>query len=248
MATIRVTAKNGCAINPFKPSRAASAAGRKTVSDRTCESNFSFAARAPGKIRAERTELEGAREEIGESRIKLKPCYAAVEKFSPTDGSVWGKYIHWSGLSQLTELISLDGCLCKPVLKEFITEDFEHISEESHLSGFFKDLDYLRKRLHGKTGIQILAVLCEPVSDADGLLNDDKFEFFGYDLLEDKTGISAITNCGGFDKAFANSELSAFGLIQNLARAKEIQKSLKINYPEEAHAQTAIWALWRMKS
>jgi len=178
----------------------------------------------------------------------LKPCYAAIEKFSPTDGSVWGKYIQWSGLSQLTELISLDGCLCKPVLKEFITEDFEHISDELHLSGYFKDLDYLLNRIRGKTGAQILAVLREPVSDADGLSNDDNFEFVGYDLLEDEIGISAITNCGGFDKAFANSELSTVGLIQNLARAKEIQKSLKINYPEEAHAQTAIWALWRMKS
>ena len=177
----------------------------------------------------------------------MKPYYIAVEKFGPADGRVWEKYIRWSGLSQLTEVISLDGCLCKPILKEFITEDFEHISKEPHVSEFFQDLAYLLKRVQGKSGIQILAVIREPISEAGDLLQDDRFEFFGYDLLEDATGISALTNCGGFDKAFANSELSSVGLIQNLARAKETQKSLKKNYPEEAHAQTAIWALWRMK-
>lgn len=178
----------------------------------------------------------------------MKPCYVAVEKFSPADGQVWENYIRWSGISQLTEVVSLDGCLCRPILDEFITEDFEHICKGQYLSEFFQDLDYLLRRVHSKNGIQILAVVREPISEAGGLLQDDRFEFFGYDLLEDDTRISALTNCGGFGKAFANSELSSVGLIQNLARAKETQKSLMINYPEEAHAQTAIWALWRMKS
>jgi hypothetical protein len=66
-----VTVKNGCAINPFKPSHAASAGGRKTVSDQTCESNFPFAARAPRKTRAERTEFEGAHEKIEMKAINM---------------------------------------------------------------------------------------------------------------------------------------------------------------------------------
>jgi hypothetical protein len=174
----------------------------------------------------------------------LKPCYIAAEKFSPADGS-WNNYIRWSGLSQLTELVSLDG-LCKSALREFVAEDFNHICKEPHLSKYFQDLDYLLKRVKDKTGVQILAVVREPVSEAADLLQDERFDFMGYDLLDDDTGISALTNCGGFDKAFSNSELSTVGLIKGFARVQEIQKSLKTNYPDEPHAQTTIWALWRM--
>lgn len=42
---------------------------------------------------------------------------------------------------------------------------------------------------------------------------DKRFKFYGYDLLEDFTSISALTNCGGFDKAFLPKDISEYGLI-----------------------------------
>jgi hypothetical protein len=176
----------------------------------------------------------------------MNPCFIAVEKFSPADGRGWKEYIRWSGLSQLTELVSLDICLCKRIVNELTAEDVKHVSQEPYLSVFFNDLDYLLKLVGNKKGIHILATMREPAAEVADVLKDGRFEFLGYDLLE--SGISSLTNCGGFDKSFSNSELSTIGLIKNFVRAQEIQKSLKGNYPEEPHAQTTIWALWKMNS
>ena len=181
----------------------------------------------------------------------MNPCYIAVEKFSPKDGQKWEEYIRWSGLSQLTELVSLDICLCNRVLSEFTTDDYKHFNQGPYLSGFFQDLGYLLKRVGSKTNVQILAAARDPSSETINLLPDSRFEFKGYDLLEvedlaGSTGISALTNCGGFDKSFSNSELSEVGLIKRFARVREIQKSLATNYPDEPLAQTTVWALWRM--
>lgn len=64
-------------------------------------------------------------------------------------------------------------------------------------------------------------------------------------MAELATSTSALTNCGGFEKSFNNSELSEDGLIKSFTRAKEIQESLKSNYyPEEEHANCVIWAIW----
>jgi hypothetical protein len=56
---------------------------------------------------------------------------------------------------------------------------------------------------------------------------------------------SALTNCGGFPKAFANSELSRWGLLPTLGRAREVQRALRKNYPSEHHADCNVWALYR---
>ncbi|MEK1923951.1 MAG: hypothetical protein AAAB11_00735, partial [Rhizobium giardinii] len=44
--------------------------------------------------------------------------YIAVEKFDPSKGLQWRDYIVWSGLTQLDEIVSLDGMLCPLILKE----------------------------------------------------------------------------------------------------------------------------------
>ncbi|WP_069997859.1 hypothetical protein [Cellulosilyticum sp. I15G10I2] len=69
---------------------------------------------------------------------------------------------------------------------------------------------------------------------------DNRFEFCGYDLIEDFSGISAILNCGGFDKAFLSSDLSFRGLVTSFERAREVQEKLLIEYPDESHADCEI--------
>jgi hypothetical protein len=62
------------------------------------------------------------------------------------------------------------------------------------------------------------------------------FAFAGFDLVDIQGGISALTNCGGFDGVFRNAELSELGLLTDLSRAQQVQTSLRLQYPEESHA------------
>lgn len=53
------------------------------------------------------------------------------------------------------------------------------------------------------SGQQILAVIIRPNTTPNEKLAQDKFEFCGYDLVEEDTSISAILNCGAlFEKIY----------------------------------------------
>lgn len=79
------------------------------------------------------------------------------------------------------------------------------------------------------------------------MLKEERFRFYGYDLLEDSTRISTLTNCGGFDNAFSPEDISEYGLIQEFDKAKQIQLLLVDEYPDEEHADCTIWAIRRME-
>jgi len=66
-------------------------------------------------------------------------------------------------------------------------------------------------------------------------------------LLEDFTRISALINCGGFDRAFLPKDISEYGLIKEFGKAKQIQSLLADEYPNEEHADCSLWAIWKMK-
>ncbi|MCB0167310.1 MAG: hypothetical protein KDI79_23980 [Anaerolineae bacterium] len=174
------------------------------------------------------------------------PYFIAVEAFAPDSGQAWQEYIAWSGLTQLTEVVSLDILLCAPVIDELTAEDWNYNVQENYLTDYFHDLDYLLRRVDTLTSINILAVLLNPESDARRLWAEDRFQFLGYDLIERTTGISALTNCGGFDQAFANEDLSPAGLLAAYDDAREVQNLLKTHYPDEPHADCDLWAIWRM--
>jgi hypothetical protein len=73
-----------------------------------------------------------------------------------------------------------------------------------------------------------------------------KRRFAGFDLLDVRGDVSALTNCGGFDEVFAKAEVSHLGLLRDLERAYEIQRGLRTVYPAEHHAQCQVWAIWRL--
>lgn len=175
------------------------------------------------------------------------PYFIAVEKFGPDSGQAWQEYIAWSGLIHLTEVVSLDILLCAPVVDELTAEDWSYNVQENYLTEYFHDLDYLLRRVDTQAPINILAVLLNPESDARPLWTDERFEFLGYDLIELTTGVSALTNCGGFDQAFANEDLSPVGLLATYTDARHVQKLLKTHYPDDPHAACELWAIWRME-
>jgi len=178
----------------------------------------------------------------------VQRLYIATEKFGPSDGPGWENYIAWSGLTQLTEVVTLDGMLCRIVLDEIKDSYWPHIVNEDYMLSFFLDLDFLLSELPDAQELNLLGVIRKPAEDVS-LLAWDGFTFLGYDLMDKDVGNSALTNCGGFPEAFANSELSNVGLIMDFERAVEIQQTLRRKYyPPEHHADCDLWAIFRRQA
>lgn len=168
---------------------------------------------------------------------------------SNVDTMGWEKYIQWSKLYQLSELVSLDAMLNETLVvpnrdneKEWDYIEVEYGCE----TGFFTSLDYVVEKMKGKNGFNLLAVARDPDSDCKSI-EIENFEFMGYDLIEMFSGISSLTNCGGFDDTFLAQELNQFGLISEYGRVIEIRENLLLNNPDEPHADTRAIAIWRHK-
>ena len=181
---------------------------------------------------------------------------SAVKRFDPACGDNWTKFIAWSGLTQLRELVSLDGILCPTVFQELTAEDWQHNVQEDYKINLFHDLDYVVRRVEGAGQVNVLALVQNPTDDEVRSFSDPRFVFRGFDLVELQTGISALVNCGGvyngvfmggFDKVFARADLSDCGLLTDHTTALSVQKRLREEYPDEHHAHCDVWAIWQMK-
>ena len=84
----------------------------------------------------------------------------------------------------------------------------------------------------------------------DGALDPTKlapaFTLLGYDLIEDRTGVSSVTNSRSFTAAFPNAEISECGLIRSFDRAKEMQEQMPRLFPADPHASCSLWAVSRL--
>jgi len=175
----------------------------------------------------------------------MQPWFIATQRFDSSDVG-WQKYLAWSRLEQLNEVISLDPSLCPSVLPEIKREYWDHIVNEDFLLNFFVDLDYLRGETAGVQNKNLLCVFRNPSSHPNSNIPND-FEFVGYDLIDKKATNSALTNCGGFPKAFSNGELSAKGLLTTYQRSREVQELLRREYPHEHHADCDLWPIFRQQ-
>lgn len=180
----------------------------------------------------------------------LYTARSIYDKAYDEDGMAWEKYIEWSRLKQLTELISLDGMLNEiPVDPDYDSDyDWENIHVVGKWqTGFFMTVDYVLKRLKAKGKFNFLTVVLEPEREC-GSIKLDNYEFIGYELLDQDFSISALTNCGGFDETFLPTELNENGLITDFTKAYDIKKQLLENNPYEHHADTNVIAVWRHKT
>ena len=175
----------------------------------------------------------------------MTPWFIATEPFDPKCGDKWNEYIAWSRLTQLEEVVSLDGMLCPTVLPEIKEEYWPHIVNENFMLDFFVDYDFLKEQVAEIDKKNVLCVFRNPIErpHAPGFA---KFQFLGYDLVDQQCTASALTNCGGFPEVFDNSELSPVGLLTNLERASEVQRCLRSLYPDHPHAQCNVWAIFRL--
>ena len=169
--------------------------------------------------------------------------YTAVQRFDPACGERWHKFIEWSGLKQLREVISLDLLLCPTVFKELTAEDWRHNVQEDFKITLFHNLGHVLRRVAGDDRANVLALMQNPTEEGVRSFDDARFAFRGFDLVELQTGISALVNCGGFDRAFAPTELSDCGLLADHARALAVQSRLRAEYPDEPHVDCYLWAI-----
>jgi hypothetical protein len=175
----------------------------------------------------------------------MEVWFVAVETFGPGDGG-WHKYIEWSRLSQLTRVIGLDDSLCPSVIREPSDQDWRHLVTGDFLGvKYFRDRDYLVARTKAIKNKEVLAVVLEPDAEQRWRPVPDG-QFLGYELLERRGTTSALTNCQGFPGSFDNRELNQYGLISDYDRAKQVQRRLLEENPGEPHADTDLWAIWRL--
>jgi hypothetical protein len=175
----------------------------------------------------------------------VTPWFIATEQFTSMDGEKWDKYIAWSRLKQLDEVISLDGLLCPTVLRDITDEYWPHIVIEDFMLHFFTGFHFLMAQVAAIEPKNVLCVFRNPTGQPDAPSVAD-FRFLGYDLVDRECSISALTNCGVFPDVFANSELSNVGLLTDLHRATEVQRLLRALHPEERHADCHVWAIFRL--
>lgn len=172
--------------------------------------------------------------------------YGAVERFGPDSGDTWLNYVACFGVPHLKEVISLDGLLCPNLVKDLTDDDWQQNLVDDGLIFYFHHLDYFLSRFNVPANYQIVAIVKNP--NGSETLDDPRFEFIGYDLIEADMGggISTLTNCGGWDKAFADSDLSEYGLVVSFERATRIKQLLIQYYPDDPHALCDLCAVWRM--
>ncbi len=175
--------------------------------------------------------------------------YRIIERLDASSGEGWLKYLTWSGLTHLSEVIGLDCALSPSAIRDFDDADYSHSVREWGVVGIFDDLEYTLSRaarLVEASKTQVIAVSREPkLAEFEGAAAIPG-DFVGLDLIDERTWISALTNCGGFDRAFKPQDLSRCGLIESLGRAYEVRDALRAKYPHDHHADCAAWAIWRV--
>jgi hypothetical protein len=172
----------------------------------------------------------------------LGPLYVVTRRFDPSRGEDWTRYVAWSGLRQLREVVTLDAMLCERVVAGPIAADWPHIVNEDFMLDYFVDLPHLLGRAGSLEGRNLLCVFRNPPEPPDAPAG---FRFAGYDLVDERGGVSALVNCGGFPEAFSNDELSPLGLVESHARAFEIRVSLREKYPRGEHSSCHVFAIFR---
>ena len=178
----------------------------------------------------------------------FRPLFVATERFDSSDGEKWQNYCKWAKIPSLAEIVSLDTSLCHHLIKDFNTEDWSHIVNEDFRLDYFYDLEYLLQRVAEVRRKNVLGLFRNPKKHIETQPASGDFSFIGYDLIEEQTQISALTNCGGFPDSFSNAELNQFGIISNFDRAASIRVTLAQHNPNEPHAHGELYAIWRMKT
>ena len=116
---------------------------------------------------------------------------------------------------------------------------------ELEINDFQMDIEKYSNELVEKE--QLLAIIIRPDADPEENLGRRfGFEFCGYDLVENFSCISAITNneCM-FSNAINCKTLTKYGLLPDYKEALLTQIKLREKHPDENHAYCDVVEVWR---
>ncbi len=172
--------------------------------------------------------------------------FTIIEKFNSSAGKIWEEFQFENGMEHLEEVISLDSMLC-PSMENYnsnkVTADvFLHLQIDSLLyEDLTLDFEPFLKNLNHSYNL----IALEFNSHKHPSTDIKHFIFKGYDLIDTKTRIIVLVNCGRLDKAFSATEINEYGLITDFEQAKIIQREILREYPNLSHNQTTLIAIWR---
>jgi hypothetical protein len=162
---------------------------------------------------------------LNKRQQEATPMYVLAKRFFLKDNDFYEKKSQITGRH---EIVSFDCSLCN--IDEFWNND-------DNLMLLEYPLDYDE---------QIIAYFKNPAEDHSLRKLEKSFEFCGYDLSEEQTLISAITNCGSlFENTIPLSMLNKFGLFDSHVEVFKMQKVLRERFPDEEHAWCEVYELWR---
>ena len=149
--------------------------------------------------------------------LEVNLRYFGADRFFPND-----KFKEFLGRQMdAKEIVSFDCCL------------YEMYEIESHDSPLSPDTQ------------QIIAVILRPNLEPVEYMEKRGFTFCGYDLVEEETLISAITNCDGRFDSIPYEKLTEYGLLPTYKDAVLAQLALVEEEPDEPHAYCIICEVWR---
>lgn len=170
--------------------------------------------------------------------------FTARRRFTPDQIQLWNSYLKFSGFTHISELVSLDSILCPELIENLIDNDWAYNVQADYRITWFTNLAYLRQRIRWHIGQdQILAILENPTHNHP---IPERFEFCGFDLLDDQDNNSVLTNCGQFPSIFSPADVNNFGLLANLETANTIAANIRAEFPDEPHCRNCrVWQIAR---
>ena len=152
----------------------------------------------------------------------INPLWADVRYFGADRFFPDNKFKEFLGRKMdVKEIVSFDCCL------------YEMYEIESHDSPLSSDTQ------------QIIAVILRPNLEPIEYMETRGFTFCGYDLVEEETLISAITDCDGRFDSIPYEKLTEYGLLPTYKDAVLAQLALVEEEPDEPHAYCIICEVWR---
>lgn len=149
--------------------------------------------------------------------LEVNLRYFGADRFFPND-----KFKEFLGRQMdAKEIVSFDCCL------------YEMYEIESYDSPLPSDTQ------------QIIAVILRPNLEPVEYMEKRGFTFCGYDLVEEETLISAITDCGGGFDSIPYEKLTEYALLPTYKDAVLAQLALVEEEPDEPHAYCIICEVWR---
>lgn len=138
----------------------------------------------------------------------------------------------------------MDSLLC-PEAFEIDDEGWNYIIDGKSTSGFYLNLDYVKKRISGLKDINLVAVVREPTHHLTASRKLTNAFFAGYDLMDKDMGISILTNTGCNQKVIPPRLKNKYGLIDQFELIKKIEKDNERVHKDEPHSEGYIFEIWK---